>query len=103
MLPISIHGFSKLRTRNGNSIPIGGDETISLAGFTGNKAIVGQLPGWQPILTGQGAREATQPSPMKLDTVEVDLDRKRLYLTWRAVIDQSLQTTQASIRLHNTA
>jgi len=76
-----------------------GNETISLAGFSGDKAIVGQLPGWQPVAEGQGSKGALQRQAMKLDTVQIDLDRQRLYLTWRIVIDQDKQIEQAKIHL----
>jgi hypothetical protein len=76
-----------------------GDEAISLVGLSGDKPIVGQLPGWQPVLNGNGARGPLKPHAMNLDTVEIDLDRKRLYLTWRTIIDQSLQIERASVRL----
>jgi hypothetical protein len=80
-----------------------GNEKIQLIGFTGDSGIFGQLPGWLPILNGQGSRGAIRPQPMNLDTVEVDLNRKRLYLTWRTFIDQSLQIEQASVHLQHPA
>jgi len=76
-----------------------GDEAIRLAGLSGDKAIVGQLPGWQPVVECQGPKGALPPQPMKLDTVEIDLDRLRLYLTWRLVINQNLQIEQARVHL----
>jgi hypothetical protein len=36
---------------------------------------------------------------MKLDTVQIDLDRQRLYLTWRIVIDQDKQIEQTRVHL----
>ena len=78
-----------------------GDEHISLVGLTGDKPIDAQLPGWQPVLNGQGPRGALQPQAMRLDTVEIDLTRMRLYLTWRLHVDQDLQIEQARVHLQN--
>jgi hypothetical protein len=76
-----------------------GNETVQLAGFTSNNFIDCKLPGWQIILNGQGSRGALKPQPMRLDTVELNLDRMRLYLVWRMLIDQDLQIESARVNL----
>ena len=80
-----------------------GNETIGLAGFTGNKVIDGKLPGWQVIITVPGPQGAAKSLPMHLDTVELNLDHMRLYLVWRMSIDQSHQIQTASVHLQQSA
>lgn len=67
-----------------------GDESLQLAGcFADLPAVDAQLPHvWiEAVCRTADARQASEP--LKLDTVQVDLDRREVHLTWRLTLDQT--------------
>lgn len=70
-----------------------------MLGLTADKPLYCDLPGWSITASGQGSQGAFAPQPMNLDTVELDLDARRLYMTWRLTMSQAMQTQQVRIDL----
>ncbi len=66
--------------------PLEGDERLEIAGLHGERICIGQLPGVRlEALLQPAGRAAVVISP-RLDTLEIDLDASRLYLTWRLTV-----------------
>ena len=80
--------------------PLNGGEEVSLIGLTGDAQIIGKLPAWrvETLLVAQPNARLTV-APMRLDTVEIDLDAGQLYLTWRLSVPHALQIHHAVLRL----
>ncbi|WP_447915420.1 DUF2169 family type VI secretion system accessory protein [Delftia acidovorans] len=76
-----------------------GHESIQVLGLTADKPLHCDLPGWRIAASGQGSQGTFAPQPMNLDTVELDLDARRLYMTWRLTMNQAMQTQQVRIDL----
>lgn len=78
-----------------------GDEWLEMAGlFDDVRAISVQLPRVQIDAELTRANGEQLNEPMKLDTVHIDLDTRRVYLTWRLTLPQSSGVVHAA--LHQT-
>lgn len=77
--------------------PFEGGEQVALRCFDGDAHCTGRLP---PIRLEAllMAGDKTAVAPMRLDTVEVELDTASLYLTWRLTIPHTLQVRHAVVR-----
>ncbi len=78
-----------------------GGEALSLLGLTGDESIVGQVPTLtlEATLLSAGGQ---QRAPLRMDTVEIDLDASRLYLTWRLAVPQTLGARVAIVEYKGT-
>lgn len=77
-----------------------GGEAIELLGLADRPALYGQIPRWQPKLALRGPlRSEPYIAPMRLDTVEIDLEEQRLHLLWRSSLPQEQRWQQAIIGL----
>lgn len=78
-----------------------GDEWLELAGlFDDVRALSVQLPQVRIDAELTRADGGQTGEPMKLDTVHIDLDSRRVYLTWRLTLPQSADIVHAA--LHQT-
>lgn len=77
-----------------------GGERVQLNGLHGPVPCAGRLPPirLEALLLGAGGA-APSVVPMRLDTVHIDLDASRLYLTWRLTIPQHIGARTAVVRL----
>jgi hypothetical protein len=78
---------------------LAGDESIQLLGLTGDAPIAGRLPGWRIEALLISADGAATLAPLRLDTIEIDLDAARLYQTWRLAIAHAAGARQALLRV----
>jgi hypothetical protein len=60
-----------------------GDEPIELVGWHHDGPVHSRLPGIRPFLLLRCMNGSLVPTGMKLDTVVIDTDEDRVYLTWR--------------------
>ncbi|MDH0897727.1 MULTISPECIES: DUF2169 domain-containing protein [unclassified Pseudomonas] len=74
-----------------------GGEAVALVGLTGDEPLLGNIPGWrvEALLVGTGAPVV---APLRLDTLDFDLDAQRLYMTWRLPIPQDMGIRQVVLR-----
>lgn len=74
-----------------------GNERIEAAGLTGSHLLVAKLPGCQLFLSGQSDQGQLHSQRMNLDTVELNLETKRLSVVWRLTMDQAMKLSAARI------
>lgn len=79
--------------------PLTGNERIALRCFDGDAHCQGRLPGLRLEALLPGAGNALTVAPLRLNTLEVDLDAARLYLGWRLAISQQLQARHVVVRM----
>lgn len=79
--------------------PLAGDEALQLLGLSADQPIVGRLPGWRIEALILGGDSAATVAPLRLDTVEIDLDARRLYLGWRLSIAHAVRARHALLRV----
>lgn len=79
--------------------PLIGDESIQLLGLSGDQPIVGRLPGWRIEALLLEASGAAIVAPLRLDTVEIDLDASRLSLGWRLSIAHAVEARRSLLRV----
>lgn len=72
---------------------LSGDEPFRLVGMCPEGQVDGRLPGWT-LLARARTRLGVSAGPMRLDTVEFDLDARRVGLVWRAAfpVDDALES-----------
>lgn len=78
--------------------PLAGGEQLALRGFRGLAHCVGRLPAIRLEALLLPAKGQAQLAPMRLDTIDIDLDAERLYLTWRLPVPHVLQARHAVLR-----
>lgn len=79
--------------------PLEGNEKIEIAGLHGDRVCIGQLPALRLEALLQPAAGAAVVAPLRLDTLEIDLDASRLYLTWRITITHRIAVRHAVLRV----
>ena len=80
-----------------------GGEKIEAFGLTGDKGLSVTLPEVKLALSGASAQGLLAPEPMKLDTVELDLQKMQVYLVWRLTLDQAMEISSARLDLNPNA
>ena len=82
------------------SRPLRGDERLGLHGLQGeDQRCVGRLPRYTVEAQVIVASGAATVAPLQLDTLEIDLDTQRLYLSWRLPVPHILDARTAALRL----
>lgn len=80
--------------------PLRGDENISLSGLCPDgEHLNAQLPGVRVDVDLIDPRFGVSSHPLPLDTVHVDLDARRVSLTWRLTLLQDFDVQQAVFRM----
>lgn len=74
-----------------------GKEKIEIAGLTGSYIIQIEIPNIQISVSGQSKNGQLNPQRMNLDTVEIDLAKKCLFLAWRLATNQDMKMYSARI------
>ena len=92
-----------------NAAPLGltwpgwlqGDETLQVRGFLPGGDLQTSLMGLRMLGLLQGGKESGRGELFKLDTLHIDLDARRVILTWRLTVLKSLEAERLQIMFAN--
>ena len=81
------------------AVSASGDEVFQLSNLSQERELIFGLPRIQLVTLIQFNDGRIIPGPIHLDTIEVEVERKKVFLQWRGIFPAQIPTRAVEIRM----